>query len=121
MDHLTSLAPARIGVRHEEPDAETIVTHTLEREVDSVAELHVARLLAALHQQAERIRVSELTRFRRRLATLDPAQTAAVEALTEGIVAKLLDEPTVNVKAAAGTTAGEQLAERLRQLFALNA
>ncbi|MGH9114797.1 MAG: hypothetical protein ACRDWW_03110 [Acidimicrobiales bacterium] len=42
-----------------------------------------------------------------------------MEALTRGIVAKLLHEPTVKVKAGAGTPAGEQLARALRQLFEL--
>ena len=69
---------------------------------------------------ARQIRTAELARFRRRLAGLEPAEAAAVEALTRGIVAKLLHEPTVNVKAGAGTPAGEQLAQALRQLFDLD-
>ena len=69
---------------------------------------------------AKQIRTAELARFQRRLAGLEPAQAAAVEALTRGIVAKLLHEPTVNVKSGAGTPAGEQLAQGLRQLFELD-
>ena len=47
------------------------------------------------------------------------ARRRAVEALTRGIVAKLLHDPTVNVKAAAGSPRGEQLAHALQQLFDL--
>jgi glutamyl-tRNA reductase len=65
------------------------------------------------------IRQAEMVRFSGRLAGLDEAQRRAVEALTKGITAKLLHDPTVNLKAAVGTPAGEQLAQALRQLFEL--
>jgi glutamyl-tRNA reductase len=65
------------------------------------------------------VRTRELDRFAVRLAGLDPKQTQAVEALTRGIVAKLLHVPTVNVKTGAGTPRGEELAQALRQLFDL--
>jgi glutamyl-tRNA reductase len=42
-----------------------------------------------------------------------------VEALTRGIVAKLLHEPTVRLKDAAGTAKGDRLADTLRDLFDL--
>jgi glutamyl-tRNA reductase len=80
----------------------------------------VAPLVAALHERGEAIRAGELSRFRNRLTGLDPAQTAAVDALTRGIVAKLLHEPTVNVKVGAGTPGGEQLAQGLQRLFELD-
>jgi glutamyl-tRNA reductase len=121
MDDLTaSAAVAMSGRRQEVPRAEAIVAEELERYVDRAAQRHVAPLVAALHERAEQIRTSELARFQRRLATLEPAEASAVEALTRGIVAKLLHEPTVNVKSGAGTPAGEQLAQGLRQLFELD-
>jgi len=46
-------------------------------------------------------------------------QADAVEALSHGIVAKLLHQPTVGLKDAAGTPKGERLAEALRDLFDL--
>ena len=42
-----------------------------------------------------------------------------VEALTQGIVNKLLHEPTVRVKDAAGTPRGEYYADALAALFDL--
>ena len=74
----------------------------------------------ALHERGEEIRPAELSRFRGAWPDSIPRQAAAVEALTRGIVAKLLHEPTVNVKAGAGTPSGEQLAQALRQLFELD-
>jgi glutamyl-tRNA reductase len=121
MDDLTaSAAVAMAGRRQEVPKAQAIVAEEVERYLDVSAQRHVAPLVAALHERADAIRSSELERFRRRLAGLDPSQVAAVEALTRGIIAKLLHEPTVNVKAGAGTPAGEQLAQGLRQLFELD-
>jgi glutamyl-tRNA reductase len=121
MDDLTAAASAAMaGRRQEVPRAEAIVAEEVERYLDRSAQRQVAPLVAALHERGETIRTSELARFRRRLAGLDPVQTAAVEALTRRIVAKLLHEPTVTVKAGAGTPSGEQLAQGLRQLFELD-
>ena len=63
-------------------------------------------------------RARALPRPARRRSTT--AQRAAVEALTKGLVAKLLHEPTVRLKDAAGTPKGERLAEALRDLFDLD-
>ena len=121
MDDLTaSAAVAMAGRRQEVPRAEAIVAEELERYLDVAAQRQVAPLVAALHERGEAVRAGELSRFRSRLAGLDPAQAAAVDALTRGIVAKLLHEPTVNVKAGAGTPGGEQLAQGLRRLFELD-
>ena len=77
------------------------------------------RSSTALHDRAEGVRTAELDRFRVRLAGLDERQREAVEALTRGIVAKLLHEPTVQLKEAAGHARGERLADALRDLFDL--
>ncbi|HEX6310300.1 MAG TPA: glutamyl-tRNA reductase [Acidimicrobiia bacterium] len=79
----------------------------------------VAPLVAALHAHGEGIRATELERFRSRLEGLDPSARAAVEALTRGIVNKLLHEPTVRVKGAAGSARGELYADALADLFDL--
>jgi glutamyl-tRNA reductase len=121
MDDLTaSAAVAMAGRRGEVPRAEKIVAEEVERYLDVAAQRNVAPLVAALHDRGEDIRAGELARFRARLAGLEPSQARAVEALTRGIVAKLLHDPTVQVKASAGTPAGEQLAQGLRELFSLD-
>ncbi|HSS09358.1 MAG TPA: hypothetical protein VLL25_05710, partial [Acidimicrobiales bacterium] len=68
---------------------------------------------------AEELRVAELDKYHVRLSGLDERQRAAVEALTRGLLAKLLHEPTVGLKEAAGSARGEQLAEAVRTLFNL--
>jgi len=54
-----------------------------------------------------------------RLAGLDDQQRDAVEAATRAIVAKLVHEPIVRVKDAAGSAKGDRLADSLRDLFDL--
>jgi glutamyl-tRNA reductase len=85
---------------------------------DAVAR-QAAPTISALRSRAEAIRTAEVDRFRGRLEGLDERQREAVEALTRGIVAKLLHEPTVRLKDAAGTPRGERLGDSIRSLFDL--
>ena len=120
MDDLAAFAGQGMeGRRQEVPKAEAIVEAEVTRYGDVSVERRAAPLVASLHERAEEIRRFELARFERRLGGLDESQTRAVEALTRGIVAKLLHDPTVALKAGAGTASGEQLAQALRQLFDL--
>jgi glutamyl-tRNA reductase len=73
----------------------------------------------ALRDRAEAVRRGELERFASRLADLDPAEVDVVEAITRGIIGKLLHEPSIALKDAAGTTRGDRLIAALRELFAL--
>jgi len=76
-------------------------------------------VVAEIHRRAEEIRAGELGRYAAKLSSLDPAEREAVEALTRGIVAKLLHTPTVRLKDAAGSPRGERLTRSLRDLFEL--
>lgn len=120
MDDLKGFANEAVaGRRAELPAAEQIVGQEVDRYFDVAAQRQAAPLVVALRDRAEALRLGELERFAVRLAGLDEPQRRAVEALTKSLVAKLLHEPTVNVKAAAGSPQGEQLAAALRQLFDL--
>jgi glutamyl-tRNA reductase len=120
MDALAAFAEYGMASRRREvPHAERIVAEEVRRYSDLSEQRDVAPLIAALHDRAEEIRQAELSRFGRRLADLSDSETRALEALTRGIVAKLLHDPTVMVKGEVGSPGGEQLAEALRQLFDL--
>jgi len=67
--------------------------------------------------RAESIRRAELERQRARLDALGPEAREIVDTVTRRTVAKLLHEPTVRIKDAAGSPRGERLAEALRRLF----
>jgi glutamyl-tRNA reductase len=79
----------------------------------------VAPLVTSLRELGESVRTGELARFRSKLDQLDADERSVVEALTQGIVNKLLHEPTVRVKNAAGTPRGEYYADALAALFDL--
>ena len=75
--------------------------------------------MASFRSDAEAIRQTELARHAAKLAQLDDEARAAVEAITQGLLGKLLHEPTVRLNQAAGTPRGERLADALRELFDL--
>lgn len=78
-----------------------------------------APVITALRERAEAIRDAEQERLAARLAALDPEARATVEVLLDGVLNKLLHDPTVRLKDAAGTTRGEVLADAVQDLFAL--
>ncbi len=120
MDDLRAFADAgRAERRREVVAARAIVDEELERFVAVSTAREVAPLVSALHDKGEEIRRAELERLRNRLGALGPKELDAVDALTKGIVAKLLHDPTVELKDAAGTPRGERLADSLRDLFDL--
>ena len=96
-----------------------IVSEEVERFGVEATARQAAPLVAQLRQRAESIRQAEIERFAARLATLDETQRAAVEAMTKGIVAKLLHTPSVKLKDDAGTPQGERNASTVRDLFDL--
>jgi glutamyl-tRNA reductase len=120
MDDLRAFADAGMAERRLEVAAvQRMLDAELERFVAVSTAREVAPLVAGLHERGESVRSAELDRFRSRLGELDSKQLDAVEALTKGIVAKLLHDPTIGLKDAAGTPRGERLAEALRDLFDL--
>ena len=73
--------------------------------------------LIALARRLEEIRSAELERYRRKLGALDPFQHRAVEALTRGILSKILHGPVCELKAHAGAPEQHVLAQLVRRLF----
>ncbi len=96
-----------------------ILAAEIERYRADRASREVAPLVTSLRELGENVRAGELDRFRAKLEQLDPDERAVVEALTQGIVNKLLHEPTVRVKDAAGSPRGAYYADALAALFDL--
>jgi glutamyl-tRNA reductase len=96
-----------------------ILTAEIERYRAERAAREVAPLVSALRELGEGVRAGELARFDAKLANLDPETRAVIDALTQGIVNKLLHEPTVRVKDAAGTPRGDYYSDALATLFDL--
>ena len=121
LDNLRDWAAKGIEKRAAEADlVRVIVSEEVERFSIDVTARQAAPLVAQLHEHAESIRLAELDRFASRLAALEPAQRAAVEAVTKGIIAKLLHAPSVRLKEDVGTPSGERNASAVRDLFDLS-
>jgi glutamyl-tRNA reductase len=118
MDDLRRFAALGIAERRREVAAvEAILEQEIERYLGDTSAREVAPMIVALRQRAETVRSAELDRFRGRLDDLDPRQVQLVEAVTKGLVAKLLHQPTVVLKDAAGSARGDRLVAALRELF----
>ncbi|HUY21371.1 MAG TPA: glutamyl-tRNA reductase [Acidimicrobiales bacterium] len=120
MDDLTEHAErALAGRRAELSGAREIVRQEVERYRAEERARGAAPVVSALRGRMEELRLAELERHRGRLADLDDRQWQEVGAVVRDVLAKLLHNPTVAVKDAAGTPRGERLVEALRTLFDL--
>ncbi|MFP5328041.1 MAG: glutamyl-tRNA reductase, partial [Acidimicrobiia bacterium] len=120
MVDLKAFAEAGLAGRQRElVRAAEIVADEVDRYLGTAVAREVAPIVAGLRARGEELRVAELERFKSRLSSLDPAQREAVEALTKGLVNKLLHDPTVHLKQAAGSPRGDRLADALRILYDL--
>jgi glutamyl-tRNA reductase len=107
------------GREGEVPAVRAILAEELDRYRSTAAGRLAAPVVAALRERAELLRSAELDRHRTRLQRLAPADREMIDLVTRRVVAKLLHDPTVRLKEAAGSTRGERLAEALRTLFDL--
>jgi glutamyl-tRNA reductase len=113
-------AESRMATRRKEiPVVRAVLAEALEKYRVSSTARSAAPVVAALRTRAESIRRAELDRQRARIDALGPEAAEIIETVTKRSVAKILHEPTVRVKEAAGSPRGERLAEALRNLFDL--
>jgi glutamyl-tRNA reductase len=120
LNDLRTFAEATLDDRRREvPLVRAIVAEEVARYVEQVTARRAVPTVIALRAHAEALRLAEIERYGPRLEGLDPRARAAVETLTRGILAKLLHDPTVRLKDAAGTARGERLADALTELFDL--
>ena len=121
IDDLKAIGEQSLQARRAEVgNVREIITDELDRFRLERSAREVAPLVAALRDRGETLRQAELERLTARLRSLTPEQREAVEQLTRGLVSKLLHEPTVRLKDAAGSARGELLADALTALFALD-
>jgi glutamyl-tRNA reductase len=73
----------------------------------------------SLQDHLETIRQAEIDRVRGRLGPLNPEQELAVEALTRGIVNKIMHTPISTLKSAAREPEATTVIDLVRRLFNL--
>jgi glutamyl-tRNA reductase len=120
LDDLRSVAEANLRERLKEAaSAEAIVDEEIAAFLEWRRSLDVVPLLVELRSRADEIRRAELDKARRRLGKLTPEQEKALEAVTSGIVNKLLHSPTVELKKLAGRRHHTEHVGLIRRLFGL--
>ena len=107
MDDLrAAVADALTGRQDEVAAANAIVSDEVERYRAASRARDAAPMVSALRARVEEARRTELDRQRAKRSDLDDAQWEQVDAVTRAMVAKLLHQPTVVLKDAAGTPRG---------------
>jgi glutamyl-tRNA reductase len=121
LDHLSEWAERGLNKRAGEVDqVRDIISYEVERFTLDQAQRQAAPLVAQLREVVEGFRTAELERFSSRLSDMTDEQHEVVESITRGIVAKLLHNPSVRLREAAGTPQGERLSAAVRDLFNLD-
>jgi len=120
IDDLRAVGEQTLAQRRQEiGKVRDVIAEELDRYRVDRAAREAAPLVTALRTRAEEIRVAELDRARARLTDLSPEAWESLDALTRSVVNKLLHEPTVRIKDAAGTARGDLYADALAELFSL--
>jgi glutamyl-tRNA reductase len=97
--------------------AEQIVDKELQKMHRKLAARDVVPTIVALEGRLNRIRESETERFHGRLSTLSPEQRETVDALTRGILNKILHGPITELKHGAGQPEQHALVQLVRKMF----
>ncbi len=108
-----------VGRKKEAAQAEIIIASEVERFEARLQTLHVVPTIVSLQDYVETIRQAELDRLRGRFGQLSPEQESTLEALTHGIVNKILHTPISRLKTAAAGPEVTTLVDAFRKLFDL--
>jgi glutamyl-tRNA reductase len=80
----------------------------------------VVPTIVSLQDHLETIRQAEIDRVRGRLGPLSPGQELAVEALTRGIISKIMHTPISTLKTAVREPEATTVVDLVRRLFDLH-
>ncbi|MFQ6014560.1 MAG: glutamyl-tRNA reductase [Anaerolineae bacterium] len=121
IDDLRAVVEANLQERQKEVGkVEAIVAEEAAKFMTWFHSLDVVPTISDLRRRAESIRRAELEKALRRLGDLSERERNIINALTLGIVNKILHEPTVRLKRQANERDGYRYREAIRELFALD-
>ncbi len=100
--------------------AEEIIQQEVRKTLRRMASREVVPTIVALERRLEEIRENELQRYEARLASLSAEQRQAVEALSRGILNKILHGPITELKNGVGQPEQASLVATVRKLFRLS-
>ena len=120
MDDLSRFADAgQIGRQAEVAAVESILAAETERFSGDRTAREMAPLIESLRGKAEAARKREIERALAAHPEIDDDAREALERATTALVNKLLHQPTVALRSAAGRAKGDRLADSVRDLFDL--
>jgi glutamyl-tRNA reductase len=120
IDDLQQAVASHVADRQKEADlADNIINVEVERFHARLQALEVVPTIVSLQDHLETIRQAEIDRVRGRLGPLSPDQELAVDALTRGIVNKIMHTPISTLKTAARESEATTIIEVVRRLFNL--
>jgi len=125
IDDLQQAVSSHVADRRKEAQrAEAIITSEVEnfraRFESRLHTLDVVPTIVSLKDHLETIRQAEIDHVRGRLGPLSPEQESAVEALTWGIINKVMHTPITTIKRAAREAEATTVIDVVRRLFNLH-
>jgi glutamyl-tRNA reductase len=99
--------------------AEEIVHEEVQRTMRRLASRDLVPTIVALEDRLNAIRAAEIERYNSRLGNLTLEQRQAVDALTRGIMNKILHGPITELKSGAGQPEQAALVRLVRKIFGL--
>jgi glutamyl-tRNA reductase len=120
LDALRAVLETDEGPRREVERVRALIAQETAAFMGGQREARLTPTIRALRARAEQVRQRELAKAATRLAGLDDQQRAAVEAVTRGLVNKLLHDPMVRGKALAARPDGDLYVAALRELYGLD-
>jgi glutamyl-tRNA reductase len=120
IDDLQQAVTSHVADRKKEAEkAEAIVNGEVVKFQARIATLDVVPTIVSLQDHLETIRQAEIDRVRGRLGDLSSDQEMAVEALTRGIINKIMHTPISTLKTAARDPESTTVVDLVRRLFNL--
>jgi glutamyl-tRNA reductase len=120
LDALRAVLETDEGPRREVERVRSLIAQETAAFMGGQREARLVPTIRALRFRAEQVRQQELAKASARLAGLDERQRAAVEAVTRGLVNKLLHDPMVRGKTLAARPDGDLYVAALRELYGLD-
>jgi glutamyl-tRNA reductase len=120
IDDLQQAVASHVADRKKEAErAEAIISQEVERFQARWQTMDVVPTIVSLQDHLETVRQAEIDRVRGRLGPLTPDQEQAIEALTRGIVNKIMHTPISTLKSAARESEATTVVDLVRRLFNL--
>lgn len=120
IDDLQGVVASNTLDRHREAEhAEGIIADEVQRFLARLQTVNVVPTIVSLQEHLETIRQAEIDRVRGRLGELSPDQEVAIEALSKGIINKIMHTPITALKSAARDPEATTVVDLIRRIFNL--